>query len=51
MHCDCTLEEKLVHLEHMLACRKADVVALEALLEVLKESVEVEETAEEEEQE
>ena len=29
----------MVHLQHMLACKKADVEALEAILEVLKESL------------
>ena len=38
-HCDCSLEEKLIYLERMLAYKKADVEALEAILEVLKESL------------
>ena len=37
--CDCSLEEKLIYLERMLAYKKADVAALEAILEVLKESL------------
>lgn len=37
--CDCPLEEKLIYIERMLAYKKADVAALEAILEVLKESL------------
>ncbi len=37
--CDCPLEVKIVYLERMVAYKKADVAALESIIEVLKESL------------
>ncbi len=37
--CDCPLEVKLIYLERMVAYKKADVAALESIIEVLKESL------------